>query len=145
MPAQIEEGWGMTTDGTHFYVSDGSNRVFVIDPKDFSIVRTLEVYQGASNILRINELEWIEGEIWANIFGLDWVVVFSPLSGEVQAWVSLQGIGMESEATLKDSNAVWNGVAYDGKDILLTGKLWSYIYRVKVEATLSISAPPYSA
>mmetsp|Transcript_11440 Transcript_11440/g.22437 ORF Transcript_11440/g.22437 Transcript_11440/m.22437 type:complete len:168 (+) Transcript_11440:2126-2629(+) len=144
MPSEIKEGWGMTTDGKSIYISDGTNKVFVVDPESFTVVRTIEVYQGDKNILLINELEWIDGEIWANIFLMDWIVVFDPSTGEVTAWVSLQGLSFESDETLSNRNAVWNGVAYDGTDILLTGKMWSYVYRVKVESTLVASQPPYS-
>jgi glutamine cyclotransferase len=143
MPAEIKEGWGMTTDGTYLYVSEGSEKIFVVDPANFTVLKTLVVQQAGTGILMVNELEWIDGEIWGNIFMKEWIVVFSHLTGEVSAWVSLQGLGLEPEATQSNPNAVWNGIAIYGQDLYLTGKLSSYIYKVQVDTSLLTSAPPY--
>jgi len=135
------EGWGLTTDGERLYMSDGSHELRVIDPRTFDEVGRIAVLQGDRVIERLNELEWIEGEIWANVWKSDWIVRIDPETGQVVGWVDLRGIFDASGISGED--AVLNGIAYDAaaERIFVTGKMWPYLFEIEVERAGSLDEP----
>lgn len=127
------EGWGLTTDGTHLFMSNGSSTITVLDPKDFSVVRVIHVTLNGSPQSKLNELEWIEGEIWANVWRSDNIVRINPGNGKVSGVLNMQGLLSAAEQEYETD--VLNGIAYDAqsKSIYVTGKNWPHVYEVIVE------------
>jgi glutamine cyclotransferase len=126
------EGWGLTTDGTSLILSDGSDRLQFLDPATFGRLRTLTVRDGPHPVHNLNELEWVGGEIWANVWHEDEIARIDPSTGTVIGWVDLTGIlpGVRFE----NEDAVPNGIAFDeqtGK-LYVTGKLWPEIYQIEL-------------
>ncbi len=126
------EGWGLTTDGEKLYMSDGSERIVVRDPETFGIVRTFEVTAQGRPVDQLNELEWIDGLIWANRYLYDEVVMIDPQSGHVVGVIDFSDL-QKPEDMLPQTD-VLNGIAYDAGtgSIYVTGKNWNKIYRVKI-------------
>ncbi|HED64114.1 MAG TPA: glutaminyl-peptide cyclotransferase [Planctomycetes bacterium] len=126
------EGWGLTTDGKHLVMSDGSSTITFRDPETFEVVRKIEVMADETPIDQLNELEWIDGEIWANIWKRDFLVRIDPKDGKVVGWVNLTGIFDNSK--IHDPDAVLNGIAYDPetKRIFVTGKLWPAVFEIEL-------------
>src|SRR5580692_1998291 len=104
------EGWGLTHDDASLILSDGSNKLQFIDPASFKIVRTLEVYAGNVAVTNLNELEYIDGEIFANVWHSPRMARIDPRSGQVLAWIDLASVIARSEHEPED---VLNGIAYD--------------------------------
>ena len=127
------EGWGLTTDGKSLILSDGTNRLRFIDPSNFRVTRTIEVLDRQSPVLELNELEYVEGEIYANVWHDDRIATIDPQTGHVTAWINLAGLMPEGELT--DQEAVLNGIAYDpaNKKLFVTGKLWPRIFEIKIK------------
>ena len=127
------EGWGLTTDGQSLILSDGSNRLKFIDPTSFRVTRTISVVEGSNPIDQLNELEFVQGEIYANVWHADRIAVIDPQSGRVKAWVELSGLIPEGE--LQDPEAVLNGIAYDQANdkLYVTGKLWPRLFEIRVK------------
>ena len=126
------EGWGLTTDGEWLYLSDGSDKIFKVNPETLRNESYISVKRAGEAVDFLNELEWIDGKIWANIYLSDEIVVINPETGVVEAVIDCQGLLPESE---RDVNTdVLNGIAYDQEQrrILLTGKRWSKIYHIEV-------------
>ncbi len=125
------EGWGLTHDGTHLIVSDGSASIRFYDPETFEIVRHLSVQAGGSPVYRLNELEFINGEIWANLWYQDRIVRISPETGAVLGWIDLSGLYPSSRRASED---VLNGIAYDADTdrLFVTGKNWPWLYQIEV-------------
>ncbi|HSU17244.1 glutaminyl-peptide cyclotransferase [Longimicrobium sp.] len=126
------EGWGLTTDGKSLILSDGSNELRVLDPRTFAVQRTVEVMDGTVFVNDINELEWVKGEIWANVWHTDRIARIDPQTGKVKAWVDLTGILETSQHP--DPEAVLNGIAYDEAHdrLFVTGKLWPTLFEISV-------------
>jgi glutamine cyclotransferase len=126
------EGWGLATDGRSMILSDGSNQLRVMDPQTFVVQRTLDVMDGTEFINDINELEWVKGEIWANVWHTDRIARIDPQTGKVKAWVDLTGILDPSQHP--DPEAVLNGIAYDAQHdrLFVTGKLWPRLFEISV-------------
>lgn len=127
------EGWGATSDGESLIVSDGSAVLRFLDPEDFSERRKREVCVGGKRIDRLNELEYAEGRIYANIWGEDIVVVIDPETGSLLGFLDL-GRLQDPE---KGSENVLNGIAYDSETgtFLVTGKRWRRVYRIRIHPT----------
>ena len=127
------EGWGLTTDGAALILSNGSSELRFIDPGSYEVLRTIEVTDAGDPVDMLNELEWIEEEIWANVWQTDRIARIDPESGRVLSWVDLTGLLPESERS--DGGAVLNGIAHDesGDRIFVTGKLWPALFEVEVE------------
>ena len=126
------EGWGLTTVGDKIVLSDGSNTLYFHDPETFSVVSTIEVYDNEKRVDNLNELEYIEEEIWANIWLTDEIARIDPVSGKVKGYIDLKGIFPQNERNYEAD--VLNGIAYDKdtKRIFVTGKLWSRLFEIVV-------------
>ncbi len=127
------EGWALTTDGKSLIMSNGSSVIAWRDPKTFKIEKTLEVNEHGTPVKALNELEWIKGELWANVWQSDQIARIDPNTGNVIGWVDLAGI---LPAIDRDGNEdVLNGIAYDAaKDrIFVTGKKWSKMFEIKLK------------
>lgn len=126
------EGWGLTTDGEWLYMSNGTSSIDCILPVDFKRQRRIGVTYEGEPLDMLNELEWIDGKIWANVYLSDQIVIINPESGVVEAVVDCSGLLPDSERTPKTD--VLNGIAYDsqGGRIFLTGKNWSKLFEVKL-------------
>jgi glutamine cyclotransferase len=127
------EGWGLTTDGRSLIMSDGSSRLRFLDPTSFKVTKTLSVLDGKVPISNLNELEFVQGEIYANIWHDDRIAAIDPNTGRVTAWIDLTGLMPEDE--LEDPEAVLNGIAYDQANdrLFVTGKLWPRIYEIRIK------------
>lgn len=128
------EGWGITHDGRNLIISDGSPTLRFLDPKTFHVVRRLSVRSGGSRIRHLNELEFVNGEILANVWYKDYIVRISPASGEVTGYIDLSRLWPQSQRP--DKEAVLNGIAYDkvGKRLFVTGKNWPRLYEIRLVA-----------
>ncbi|MGB4293483.1 MAG: glutaminyl-peptide cyclotransferase [Bacteroidales bacterium] len=126
------EGWGLTTMGDKLVMSDGSNILYIIDPAMFLPVAQLEVYDNKSMVKDLNELEYIKGEIWANIWMTDLIARIDPASGKVLAYIDLKGI--MNDPSFDTASNVLNGIAYDSENdrIFITGKNWPKLFEIKV-------------
>lgn len=125
------EGWGMTNNGTHIYFSDGTEKLWIMDPATQKIIDYVNVYTGGTKIKAINELEWIEGKIYGNIWQKDVIAVIDPNTGAVHGAVDLSAL--RKQVTSKDAE-VLNGIAYNPKTktIFVTGKYWDKMFEIKV-------------
>lgn len=126
------EGWGMTNDGKQIYMSDGTSQIRVWDPVSFKEIRRIRVTDGGKPITALNELEFVRGEIWANVWQTDRIARISPADGRVLGWVDLSGILPKAERAGAD--AVLNGIAYDAASdrLFVTGKLWPKLFEIKI-------------
>lgn len=124
------EGWGLTDDGERLYMSDGSAVIRVLDPETFRELRRFEVRGAKGPVAQLNELEWVDGEIWANVFQTKWIVRFSPETGRVLGFLDLHHLPPEADAHAGQD--VLNGIAVDpgSGDVWVTGKLWTGVYRI---------------
>lgn len=131
--ANTHEGWGLTTDGRKLYASDGSSSIFEVDGDSFAVKKEIKVKLAGKPVNYLNELEWIDGKIWANVYTQDVIVIIDPASGKVTGVVDCTGL---LPADLRTGTTdVLNGIAVDGAtgDIYLTGKYWPRMYRIKLE------------
>ena len=126
------EGWGLTHDDVSLILSDGSNKLQFIDPASFKTVRTLEVYAESVAITNLNELEYINGEIFANIWHSPRIARIDARSGQVLAWIDLAPVVGRGKHEPED---VLNGIAYDAKRrrLFVTGKNWAEILEIKID------------
>jgi len=126
------EGWGLTYDGEHLILSDGSDTLQFIRPDDFSLQRRIAVTLDGQPVRRLNELEYIDGEVWANVWMTDRIVRIDPDSGAITGVVNLDGLSERTGADSRD--AVLNGIAWDGEKerLLVTGKLWADIFEIEL-------------
>ncbi|MEB3274999.1 MAG: glutaminyl-peptide cyclotransferase [Prochlorothrix sp.] len=125
------EGWGLTQDGQSLILSDGSDRLYFLDPDTFELRRFVVVREGDRPLQRLNELEYINGEVWANVWLETRIARIDPATGQVLAWVDLTGL----EPTVRaNPDAVLNGIAYDAEAdrLFVTGKLWPRLYEIEV-------------
>ncbi len=126
------EGWGLTTDGKLLIMSDGTHRLRWLDPTTFAVVRTTEVTAAGKPVRQLNELEWIGGEVWANIWHSDEVMRIDPATGVVRGVVDFSGLLPAHER--RPDTEVLNGIAYDpaGDRLFVTGKRWPWVYEVRL-------------
>jgi glutaminyl-peptide cyclotransferase len=127
------EGWGLTNDGKQLIMSDGTNKLRFINPQDFTITKTLEVMEGKQAVINLNELEWIDGQIFANIYLTEKIARISPETGQVTAWLDLSGL--RNQLPKPNRAEVLNGIAYDSRTghLLVTGKYWPQMFEIKIE------------
>lgn len=130
------EGWGLTHDGEHLIMSDGSATLFFRRSDDFGIARTIEVHDGTNAIDRLNELEYAHGLIFANIWQSNRIAVIDPADGRILAWLDLSALAQRIErgADWDANDNVLNGIAYDaGRDrFYVTGKRWPAMYELRI-------------
>lgn len=126
------EGWGITYDGRSFVMSDGSATLYFLDPWSLKETGRLEVYDDRGPVARLNELEYVEGEIFANVWGEERVARIDPDTGRVTGWIDLSGLLGASDK--KNRVDVLNGIAYDGGTgkLYVTGKLWPKLFEIKI-------------
>lgn len=125
------EGWGMTNDGTKIYHSDGTEKIWTLDPETFKLTDYINVYTNDSKIKSVNELEWINGKIYGNIWQKDAIAVINPMSGAVEAVLDLSAL--RAQVTNKEAE-VLNGIAYrkSTNTLFVTGKNWNKTFEIKV-------------
>ena len=124
------EGWGITTDGKQLIASDGSANLFFLD-KDLRLLKRLPVTMNGRSLRYLNELEWIDGKIWANVYTTDTIVIINPADGKVEAAIDCSGL-LPRKLRKKDTD-VLNGIALDAEGrIYLTGKKWPRLYQVEL-------------
>jgi glutamine cyclotransferase len=139
------EGWGLTTDGTSLYLSDGTSRIRVIDPAGFRVLRTIRVSEAGKAVYMLNELEWVRGELWANVYDTDFIARIDPLTGHVVGWVDLRRVlSARDDARVTKRGGVANGIAYDSVSgrVLVTGKYWPYLIQLDSVRDRPASARP---
>ncbi|GAB4818412.1 hypothetical protein N2152v2_005458 [Parachlorella kessleri] len=163
LQSPLKDGWGITTDGEHLIVGDSTETLHFLDPSTMAPLRTLNVTDGGVAVRWINELEWVDGHILANVWMRDCIARINPDTGTVAAWVHLQGLKQSMLQALspheRQRTDVLNGIAWDtaGQRLFVTGKLWPRLYQIELvplqpsnyEATLERlrqeSAPPVPA
>lgn len=126
------QGWGITYDGKYLIVSDGSDILYFMDPKSFVVVGKLEVYDKNGKVGKLNELEYINGEIYANIWGKDLIAIINPKTGNVTSWIDLTGL--LSDKDKKGKEDVLNGIAFDSSSgrLFVTGKFWPKLFEIEL-------------
>ena len=127
------EGWGLTNDGTNLILSDGTHVIRFMNPETFRTERTIVVMnEDGKPLMDINELEYVKGEIWANIWHLDKIARIDPASGKLLGWINMEGISPDDQR--RDSENTLNGIAYDQSSdrIFVTGKKWKKLFEIKV-------------
>ncbi len=125
------EGWGMTNDGTHLYQTDGTEKIWKKNPATQKMMDYVNVYSGSSKIPSINELEWINGKIFCNVWQKDAIAIVNPTSGAVESILDLSGLRTKIESPNAE---VLNGIAYNPKTktIFVTGKNWDKTFEIQV-------------
>jgi glutamine cyclotransferase len=127
------EGWGLTYDGTNLILSDGSSDLFYLDPHSFKVTKKLPVTMNGQPITELNELEFIEGEIWSNVWQTDLILRIDPATGRVTSFLKMNDLLAPADRTGRED--VLNGIAYDAdkKRIFVTGKRWPRIFEIKIK------------
>ena len=129
------EGWGLTSDGATLILSDGTPTLHFLDPNTFQETRTIEVHDGDKAVSLINELEYIEGEVYANIWQTDLIARVDPQTGSVLVWLDLSGLRdhIDDESSID----VLNGIAYNDETghLFVTGKLWPLLFEIELTTT----------
>jgi len=126
------QGWGLTHDKDHLIVSDGTNVIRFLDPGTLKVVKKIEVTKNDKKVTKINELEYIKGEIYANIWQENYIVIINPQNGKVTAIIDLEGIINPRNYDYELN--VLNGIAYDSENdhLFVTGKLWPKVFEIKI-------------
>jgi glutaminyl-peptide cyclotransferase len=127
------EGWGLGHDNTNLILSDGTSTLRFLEPTRFQERRRLKVTDSTAPIANLNELEWVRGEIWANVWGTEYIARISPKDGRILGWVNLSGL--LPATTRLSGEAVLNGIAYEAQSdrLFVTGKLWPRLFEIKVK------------
>lgn len=131
---QNREGWGLTHNGEELIMSDGTHIIYFLDPEMFTINRQIEVYHNEGPAQSLNELEYINGRIWANRYYTDEIVIIDPETGKVEGRINLKGILKRSDR--KSTTDVLNGIAWDAERerVFVTGKFWPKLFEIKTDA-----------
>lgn len=133
------EGWALTQDGRHLIMSDGTSVLRVLEPRTLRVVRRIKVTAEGRPVLNLNELEWVKGEILANIWQTSRIARIDPKTGRVKAWIDLSSL---PETQLHaDPDAVLNGIAYDREHdrLFVTGKDWPHLYEVRLKPAKAVA------
>lgn len=131
------EGWGLTHDGERIILSDGTSTLYFLDPENFQISGSVEVTYQGDPVTRINELEFIRGEVFANVWQTYWIIRIDPETGIVTGWIDMQNLLPHRERAAGAN--VLNGIAYDPEHdrLFVTGKLWPVLYEIRLVPVLS--------
>lgn len=126
------EGWGVTWNGTQLIVSDGSDRLYFLNPGTLAQEQVLSVQLNGQPVRNLNELEFIDGEVWANVWMSEQIIKINPGSGQVTGVIDLRGL--REQAGIRQRDGVLNGIAWDSKNrrLYLTGKLWPTLFEVRI-------------
>ena len=126
------EGWGITWDGSQLIVSDGSERLYFLNPETLAQEQVLSVRLNGQVVRNLNELEFIDGEVWANVWMSEQVVKIDPSTGQVTGVIDLRGL--REQAGIRQRDAVLNGIAWDADNgrLYVTGKLWPKLFEVRI-------------
>ncbi len=132
------EGWGLTYDGQHLILSDGSATLRRLDPETYQPVGQVEVRDGYGPVSRLNELEYVRGEIYANVWQSDRIARIDPQTGRVTGWIWVELDGLFTPEEHSQPIEVLNGIAYDaqGERLFVTGKLWPRLFEVELPSSL---------
>jgi glutamine cyclotransferase len=127
------QGWGLTYDGKNLIMSDGSDHLYFLNPTTFQRVGEVKVHDGNSSVTMLNSLDYINGDVYANVWMTNKIAIINPNTGQVKAWIDLTGLPA-SVASKTNLNAVLNGIAYDpqGDRFFVTGKDWTNLYQIKL-------------
>mmetsp|Transcript_14013 Transcript_14013/g.25214 ORF Transcript_14013/g.25214 Transcript_14013/m.25214 type:complete len:350 (+) Transcript_14013:60-1109(+) len=136
LPDVMQEGWGLTADGTSgkLYASDGSSKIFVLNSQTLMVERAIEVRAGRNPLYDINDLQWVRGEIWANVWFTDNLAVINPETGNVRCFVDLSQLLTSEERSKMRRDFCLNGIAFDeaGDRLFVTGKCWNKLMQIEV-------------
>ena len=126
------QGWGLTHDNQSLIMSDGTNKIRFLDPATFKLQRTISVYEDGQPLTELNELEYIKGEIYANIWKTNRIVRIDPTTGKINAWIDMSGLHHEGDDP--DSENCLNGIAYDAESdrLFVTGKRWPSVFEIRL-------------
>jgi glutaminyl-peptide cyclotransferase len=127
------EGWGLASDDSLLWFSDGTSTLRVVDPRGFRVVRRVRVTEAGKPVYMLNELEWVRGELWANVYRTTLIARIDPGTGHVLGWIDLRGLlDAWQRDRLADAGGVANGIAYDprGERVLVTGKDWPFVFQL---------------
>jgi glutaminyl-peptide cyclotransferase len=138
--AYPQEGWGVTHDGKRLIMSDGTSALHFLDPNDYREIGTLGVHDERGPVTGLNELEYVQGLIYANVWPTDRIAVIHPRTGRVEAWLELKGLLGKMDSQGVD---VLNGIAYDGRGdrLFVTGKLWPKVFEIQSAFKLRPTGP----
>lgn len=127
------QGWGLCNDGEKLYQSDGTEKIYVLNPENLEVLETINVYSGAGKVKSLNELEWVNGRIYANVYQKDAIAVIDPKSGAVEAIINLASL--KSKVTQHPDLDVLNGIAWEPKsgNFYVTGKNWDQMFEIKIK------------
>lgn len=136
------EGWGLTDDGARLILSDGTARLRFLDPDTFAETGSVTVTYGGRPVTRLNELEWIDGQVFANLWGQDLIVRIDPATGKVVGVIDLTDILPQAERA-DPSDDVLNGIAWDevGRRLFVTGKNWPKLFEIRLTAPEPAARP----
>ncbi|MDD5701149.1 MAG: glutaminyl-peptide cyclotransferase [Dehalococcoidales bacterium] len=128
------EGWGITHNGKTLFMSDGTSTIYFLDPLNLQAIGSIEVHDDGVPVDRLNELEYINGRIYSNIWQTDSIAIINPEDGAVTGWIDLAGL-LQSQDYSGPAD-VLNGIAYDaqGDRLFVTGKLWPYLFEIEIMA-----------
>jgi len=128
------EGWGLASDANDVYMSDGSPTIRILDPKTLKEQRRIQVTADGKPVAQLNELEMVEGELFANVWGTDIIARIDPANGNVVGWIDLSGLLPIEKRGSSSADAVLNGIAYDPKHkrLFVTGKLWPKMFDIEL-------------
>jgi len=127
------EGWALTRDNQHLYMSDGSSVLRILDPESLTATGSIMVTADGVPVTRLNELEWVKGEIYANVWMTSRIARIDPATGHVVGWIDLSGL-LDVNKLPDPSNDVLNGIAYDARHdrLFVTGKRWPKLFEIKL-------------
>lgn len=128
------EGWALTDDGTHLLMSDGTPTIRVLDPGTLKQVGHIDVTADGKPLANLNELEWVKGELYANVWLTDRIARINPATEKVVGWIDLAGLGPDRASLSDPVNDVLNGIAYDAAHdrLFVTGKRWPQLYEIRL-------------
>jgi glutamine cyclotransferase len=126
------KGWGITYDGERLIISDGTSSLYFLDPEAFQEIGSVKVFDDSGPVVNLNELEYVNGEIYANVWLTDRIAIIKPQTGQVVGWIDLTGL-LSSEDVGQSAN-VLNGIAYDAEHyrLFVTGKLWPKLFEIRL-------------